>query len=215
MVSTAPMSAQKTKNFLSSLSSVCIGSLNDVVSGVLRDEKFPDHWKDNVHEEDGGSDDRGIRPQHGIEVLKEELDALVFKNGVATARDDVSGKELVPKLVQNARDEEIAYFMKRGVYDVVPRSDKEYTGGVLIGTRWVDVNKGDAEEPDYRSRMVGREFNVGRDDTLYAATPPLARELLDEAEGGQEAAEASAAARRLAQPSSGSHPRGPPPPPTP
>ena len=37
----------------------------------------------------------------------------------------------------------------------------------------MDVNKGDAEVPDCRSRLVGREFNVGKDDNLYAATPPL------------------------------------------
>ena len=39
--------------------------------------------------------------------------------------------------------------------------------------RWVDVNKGDATDTYYRSRLVGREFNIGRDDALYAATPPL------------------------------------------
>ena len=39
--------------------------------------------------------------------------------------------------------------------------------------RWVDVNKGDSTDPEYRSRLVGREFAIGRDDALYAATPPL------------------------------------------
>ena len=47
------------------------------------------------------------------------------------------------------------------------------TGGKIIGVRWVDVNKGDALDVNYRSRLVGREFNVGRDDALYASTPPL------------------------------------------
>ena len=37
----------------------------------------------------------------------------------------------------------------------------------------MDVNKGDATDTNYRSRLVGREFNVGRDDVLYAATPSL------------------------------------------
>ena len=46
-------------------------------------------------------------------------------------------------------------------------------GGKTIGTRWIDINKGDEESPDYRSRMVGNEFNVGSDPALYAATPPL------------------------------------------
>ena len=45
--------------------------------------------------------------------------------------------------------------------------------GKIIGVRWVDVNKGDSQDPEYRSRLVGREFNVGKDDALYAATPPL------------------------------------------
>ena len=35
------------------------------------------------------------------------------------------------------------------------------------------MNKGDSHNPLYRSRLVGREFNVGKDDSLYAATPPL------------------------------------------
>ena len=38
---------------------------------------------------------------------------------------------------------------------------------------WVDVNKSDTVEPDYRSRSLGREFAVGRDNALYATTPPL------------------------------------------
>ena len=43
----------------------------------------------------------------------------------------------------------------------------------MIGVRWVDVNNGDALDVSYRSRLVRREFNVGRDDALYASTPPL------------------------------------------
>ena len=39
--------------------------------------------------------------------------------------------------------------------------------------RWVDVNKGDATKPDYRSRLVGQEFATYKDDSLYVSTPPL------------------------------------------
>ena len=48
-------------------------------------------------------------------------------------------------------------------------------GVEAIPSRWVDINKGDQFDPDYRSRWVGREFKGGdkdRDD-LFAATPPL------------------------------------------
>ena len=40
-------------------------------------------------------------------------------------------------------------------------------------TRWIDINKGDDENPNYRSRMVGKEFNTGEMDGLFAGTPPL------------------------------------------
>ena len=43
----------------------------------------------------------------------------------------------------------------------------------VIGVRWVDVNKVDTADLEYRPRLVGRELSVGRDDALYAATPPL------------------------------------------
>ena len=49
------------------------------------------------------------------------------------------------------------------------------TGGPPVSTKWLDINKGDDNEPDYRSRWVGREFK-GKDndrDDLFAATPPL------------------------------------------
>ena len=35
------------------------------------------------------------------------------------------------------------------------------------------MNKGDDENPVYRSRMVGNEFNDKAIDGLFAATPPL------------------------------------------
>ena len=46
-------------------------------------------------------------------------------------------------------------------------------GGKLISVKGLDTNKGDRENPNYRSRLVGREYNDCKDDTLYASTPPL------------------------------------------
>ena len=65
------------------------------------------------------------------------------------------------------------YFEKLKAYDRVPRADIKRTGGKFIGTRWVDINKGGAANRNDRSRLFGREFNVGKDDSLYASTPPL------------------------------------------
>ena len=43
----------------------------------------------------------------------------------------------------------------------------------VIGTRWIDVNKGDEINPDLRRRLVAQEYNVGKEAGLFAATPPL------------------------------------------
>ena len=118
--------------------------------------EWPEHWKDEMHEPDGGSDSRGIRPQVGCDLLKKEMHMLNCRNGVEYAEDDVSNQVLDPTLLKEARREEMKYFEKLGVYERVARSEQQRTGGKVIGTRWVDVNKGDSESPNYRSRLVGR-----------------------------------------------------------
>ena len=39
--------------------------------------------------------------------------------------------------------------------------------------RWIDINKGDTDNPIMRSRLVGKEFNDGNGEGLFAGTPPL------------------------------------------
>ena len=94
--------------------------------------------------------------------------------------DDISGKQLREDLVRKARIEEMGEVMKHKVYVKVPIKECwEVTGRDPIGTRWVDVNKGDDQEPDYRSRWVAQEIKHDKRDDLFAATPPLeAKKLL-------------------------------------
>ena len=139
-----------------------------------RSKPWPKHWKDILHDEDGGHDLFGRRtPQDGRELLKSTLAKLGLHNGMEYASDDVTGVELDPKLMKEAREVEMTFFKKMVVYTRVPRSMQRMRGGKIIGVRWVDVNKGDQEKPDYRSRLVGQEFNTAKDDELYASTPPL------------------------------------------
>ena len=58
------------------------------------------------------------------------------------------------------------------MYDSI---DNSYllTGKKPIAVRWVDVNKGNDKNPDYRTRLVAKEINTHKDDDLYAATPPI------------------------------------------
>ena len=91
----------------------------------------------------------------------------------STAWDDVSGQELDPNGVRQARALEMDYVSKKGVWRKVPRSLASRNGWKVIPTRWIDINKGDADRPNYRSRLVAKEFNTGAQEGLFAATPPL------------------------------------------
>ena len=64
--------------------------------------EYPSHWLDEWHEEDGGQDHRGVRPQCGVTLLKKEMDGLSFRGGHETAWDDVTNASLLPDLVKKA-----------------------------------------------------------------------------------------------------------------
>ena len=81
--------------------------------------------------------------------MKKELDGLTFNGGYEVAWDDVTNAELVPELVKAARQVEMGYFRKLGVYDYATRSEQQQCQGKIIGVRWVDVDKGDSAEPEY------------------------------------------------------------------
>ena len=65
-------------------------------------------------------------------------------------------------------------FRQRRVYDLVDKFEMP-PGTKVVGTRWVETNKGSAEAPKVRSRLVSQEFNVSGDPAgeLFAPTPPL------------------------------------------
>ena len=73
-----------------------------------------------------------------------------------------------------ARKEELVFMEEWQVWDVVPVAEAwAATGRKPIGGRWVDHNKGDTAAPNIRSRYVAKEIATYRDDSLFAATPPL------------------------------------------
>ena len=69
---------------------------------------------------------------------------------------------------------------KHNVYEKVDTQECwDNTGKEPIGTRWVDVNKGDDVNPECRSRIVAQEIKMDKRENLFAATPPLeAKKLL-------------------------------------
>ena len=93
------------------------------------------------------------------------------KNWVAY--DDVTGLELDANKVYDARLKEVEFVHEKKVWSKIRRADARRKGWKVLKGRWVDVNKGDDENPNCRSRLVGKEFNTEPMDGLFAGTPPL------------------------------------------
>ena len=112
-------------------------------------------------------------PSKQLHEDEEECDSYGTSSHMWFATDDVSGASLDPRLVKKARQEEMKYFKEMGVYVKVPKQECwSQTGKEPIAVRWIDINKGDTENPCYRSRLVAKEFKTDINPEHYAATPP-------------------------------------------
>ena len=116
MVTTGQMAYTGLKSFVRHVCDLQGSSRNaveQILSTSMKDGvhrptgEYPDQWLDDWHEEDGGDDQRGVRPQIGVTLLKKEMDGLSFKGGYEVAWDDVTNAELVPALVKAARQVEM------------------------------------------------------------------------------------------------------------
>ena len=85
--------------------------------------------------------------------------------------DNITHKRLRTQGVIEARSKEIAYVKKRNIYTKVHISEAD--GYQVIDTMWLDVNKGDEDREDIRSRIVGKEYNDGKNMDMFAAIPPI------------------------------------------
>lgn len=110
-----------------------------------------------------------------MEDMSDPVQEIEFQQSLRGI-DDVSGESIDPVLIQRAREGEMAGFRKPEVYTYAPRGEaKNDSAGKFIGVRWVDRDKGSAEHPDVRCRLVGQEFATSeKRHDLYAPTPPLA-----------------------------------------
>ena len=72
-----------------------------------------------------------------------------------------------------ARRTEMQFFTKMEVYVKVPDENARLHGCKIINTEWLDTNKGDDQNPNYRNRLVGREIKHDKRMDLFSATPPL------------------------------------------
>ena len=114
-----------------------------------------------------------------VRDVPEEEDA--GKAEVQQAWDDVSGKELDPTRVKQARREEMEYVGKKEVWKKIKRTQAQKEGIKIVGTKWIDIDKGDIHNPIYRSRIVAKEFNDSKTgegiEGLFASSPPPLKAL--------------------------------------
>ena len=92
----------------------------------------------------------------------------------AQAWDDVTGQELIASEVQAARAKEMGYVKSMEVYAPATYAECiKNTGKPPIKSRWLDINKGDDANINYRSRWVAKQFKTYDDFEMFSATPPL------------------------------------------
>ena len=88
------------------------------------------------------------------------------------AWDDMTGMKLDAGNVKEARAKEVGYVRDRRVYEKIPRAQAMRNKWKVVQVRWIDINEGDDENPNYRSRIVGQEFNNDPMEGLFAGTTP-------------------------------------------
>ena len=86
--------------------------------------------------------------------------------------DEYTGEMLPPNLIRTAIVEELDYFNSK-VWEISSVDQMaQYPDAVMVKSRWVLCNKGDADSPDVRARLVSCELNKdGRNDAFSASTP--------------------------------------------
>ena len=72
------------------------------------------------------------------------------------AQDDLTQMPLNPTEVSKARQEEMGFVADMGVWGVIDRQEATKQGLNILRTRWIDINKGDDEKPNYRSRRIAK-----------------------------------------------------------
>ena len=90
------------------------------------------------------------------------------------AVDDVKGGPLDPREVKTAREKETQYLWDMEVYEYCTEAEaRAQTGRNPVGLKWIDTNKGSAEAPRHRSRLVCTEVRRNAVEPIFSATLPL------------------------------------------
>ena len=88
--------------------------------------------------------------------------------------DYVKGGPLDPHEVKNAREKAIKYLWDMEVCEYSTEAEaRARTGRKPVGLKWIDTNKGGAEAPRSRSRLVCSEVRHEGVEPIFSVTTPL------------------------------------------
>ena len=94
---------------------------------------------------------------HGILVIEEDekITGVYYVDSFGEFHDEITGNLSHKSSGTEARLEEMKQVQEHRVYEKVPIEECwNRTGNNSIKTRWLDINKGDEDNPEYRSRLV-------------------------------------------------------------
>ena len=118
----------------------------------------------------------------GLDVCDEldELDENSFSDTYVNDRegdyiDEVDTGDTLERRCGQSTNGRDKWYEKFQAFDEVPDETCVLrTGRKPISCRWRDINKGDSERVEVRSRLVAREIKQTGTDSHFAGTPPLA-----------------------------------------
>ena len=104
--------------------------------------------------------------------------------------DENTWEPLDTKMVIEAEKAELKRFQDMGVYEYISRAEAmNDPEGKFVKVKWVRINKGTANKPEIKCRLVAQELGYGqRMDELFSGTPSLSTVKLviaHAAKGGQ------------------------------
>ena len=92
------------------------------------------------------------------EGVDEKWDAIFYMDSDGEYYDEITNKKLNRNGVIATRLDEIKQVHSHGVYEKVPIEERwAKTGKAPIKTKWVDINKGDKLNEEYRCRLVAKK----------------------------------------------------------
>ncbi len=178
--------------------------LAELLEGICSNVDGSRPWHKHVHLIGGLGKAARIYPPKLVEAVLKVLHSMLRESGELSAVeefaagpspaepempsgewqefwDHVNGGYLDTEKVQEARRLEREWIAKQQVYEVVARSMCLHeTGKQPIPLRWIDTNKGDHDNPNYRSRQVVREIKARKKlvdqlspEETFSSMPPL------------------------------------------